>query len=74
MPAGYYADNDQPARSGWRAYLPSAARYVLALVLLIVLDAFWMGLIAPLLGVNYFSIVQQIQVKKSPSSPTHLLL
>jgi len=48
-------------RTGWRAYLPAAVRYVLALILLVILDAFWMGLIAPLLGVKYFDIVEAIQ-------------
>ena len=48
-------------RSGWRAYLPAAMRYLLAMVLLVVLDAFWMGLLAPLLGIQYFDIVENIQ-------------
>lgn len=41
--------------------MPAAARFVLALILLVILDAFWMGLLAPLLGVKYFDIVEAIQ-------------
>ena len=60
--ADYYDSVEQTPKTGWKAYLPTAARYVLALVLLVVLDAFWMGLIAPLLGIKYFDIVEGIQV------------
>lgn len=60
--ADYYDSVEQTPRTGWKAYLPTAVRYILALVLLVVLDAFWMGLIAPLLGIKYFEIVEGIQV------------
>lgn len=60
--AGYY--NDLHTQRGWRGYLPLAVRYILALVLLIVLDAIWMQLIAKYaLGIDYFAIVQDIQVR-----------
>lgn len=58
---GYYEDVNTITRTGWRAYLPAAVRFILALILLVVLDAFWMGLLAPLLGVKYFDIVEAIQ-------------
>lgn len=57
----YYDSVDPAPKTGWKAYVPTAVRYVLALVLLVVLDAFWMGLIAPLLGIKYFDIVEGIQ-------------
>lgn len=41
-------------------------KYLLALVLLVVMDAFWMQLLAPkVLGIDYFDIVQNIQVQPS---------
>ena len=51
------------AQRGWRRYVPMGVRYILALVLLVVLDAIWMQLIAKYgLGIDYFAIVQSIQV------------
>ena len=35
---------------------------MLALALLVVLDAMWMQLVAPLLGIKYVDIVESIQV------------
>ena len=59
--AGLYGD-DLDGRSGWRRFLRPALRFVLALVGLLVLDAVWMQLLAPLLGIHYFDTVETIQV------------
>lgn len=67
----YYDSVDPAPKTGWKAYVPTAVRYVLALVLLVVLDAFWMGLIAPLLGIKYFDIVEGIQVPGTVTSMSH---